>query len=580
MKVLRFVPWIAGILAAYSAGAEVVSIHADFTDGDGVTLPDQYPGAPGDGWLEDWNVFSDASTAGVYDTSPLNGGGNYLSFTENNTGTATTFAYLSRLIDPEAVVIDKSYQPHRMRADIRLDTPTNANVNMVFFNSYEANSNIGLGASNGFEIRTLVADGVWQWTVRDLNARIPTGIIPEQGTVYTIEVTIYPSNVETVYDATITDGVNTFTATNLQYRYIGDATDPLRAMDNICFGLRDGPEAGQASISLDNISVSYDVVAPPPPPPTDCDNPAAPQLASIVAASATQVDVEIRSLSNLVHTVETATSLEPENWTAEPSFVGTGEPVVFSYDASSGIPAFVRYNVDLVDGGPDALIEMEDLPRTASAPATVVTGEAAPERIAAIHLRFDETGTNVINEGTIGDAVMLDATGLPADFHTADAGGVSGAAGDRAFDANGSVGPVQQVTQFTGVDLGVFDRFTISGWFYKDSGVSLPMGDSFENVMRYEFSGSNRLTLHGSGFSQGNYPQTGSLDIKMNGVSHHSGPLFATQDEWVFFAVTYDGAPTSNAARVNWYVGDADPTNAIVGAATTLDADPFVIAVG
>ena len=186
MKMSCFVPVVIGVLAASFAGAEVISIRADFTDGNGTSLPDQYEGTAGDGWLEPWNVFGDPSIGGVINASPLNGGGNYLSFTEDNTDTETSFAYLSRLIDQEAIILDQAYQPYTMRADIRLDTPTNSNVNVVFFNSYEADSNIGLGASNGFEIRTLVADGMWQWTFRDLNARVPTGIVPVQGTVYTI----------------------------------------------------------------------------------------------------------------------------------------------------------------------------------------------------------------------------------------------------------------------------------------------------------------------------------------------------------------------------------------------------------
>jgi PEP-CTERM putative exosortase interaction domain len=73
------------------------SIVANFTDGNGNTLVDQYLGVPGLGWTTAWatnisgsnNLAPDGFRGTVTNVNPLNGGGNYLSSTlTTGTGTA------------------------------------------------------------------------------------------------------------------------------------------------------------------------------------------------------------------------------------------------------------------------------------------------------------------------------------------------------------------------------------------------------------------------------------------------------------------------------------------------------------
>ncbi|TWT66932.1 hypothetical protein Pla123a_43610 [Posidoniimonas polymericola] len=184
----------------------------------------------------------------------------------------------------------------------------------------------------------------------------------------------------------------------------------------------------------------------------------------------------------------------------------------------------------------------------------------------AVNLKFDETGFTAGNSGTLADATMLNSNGFPSDLHTASALGVSGLVGDRAFDARGNFGSVGPVTQAS-YDLGTFSQFTITGWLNRDSdALALGADQAYQNLMRFEKDSVNRITLQGYG---GNGATVGDLQLRIGsatGSSFFSPSSYQSPDEWVFFAVTFDGTPGTNVERAKWYVADTATT--VVSAGT------------
>jgi hypothetical protein len=255
MKKLRNL-LVAGTVVVAITGTAHATIMAGFDGGNGSTLPDQYEGTAGAGWTGPWVHTLDtvpdnssSSSATVLNTSQLNGGGNYLSLTTDNDN-APNFGVLQRGIDQGgSVPLD---QVHTISLDIRLDTPVNNNVSVVVWNSYNA---AGLGSPNGFEIRAFNNGGM-QWTFRDLNSRVNTGIALVQDTVYHLELTVDPTS--NSYTGSITDGTTIYTTPGpFQFRYQTEsATLPARQMDTLAFGLRDNSGGGPTTtVSIDNIQI-------------------------------------------------------------------------------------------------------------------------------------------------------------------------------------------------------------------------------------------------------------------------------------------------------------------------------------
>jgi len=81
---------VAGVLLASAFVNLNAQIVANFSDGTGSSLPDQYVGAAGDGWARSWYSLTSSgniSISGALDDSkPLNDGGKYLQVTTSQTG--------------------------------------------------------------------------------------------------------------------------------------------------------------------------------------------------------------------------------------------------------------------------------------------------------------------------------------------------------------------------------------------------------------------------------------------------------------------------------------------------------------
>jgi hypothetical protein len=159
-----------------------------------------------------------------------------------------------------------------------------------------------------------------------------------------------------------------------------------------------------------------------------------------------------------------------------------------------------------------------------------------------LEYKFNETGTTVTDSGSsLTDAVMHNSANTLTDLHTADQGGVSGLAGDRAFDNTASVstggngGSVEQLADNDAFDL--FTSFTIQTWV-KDTSL-VTNGRLVENA-----GGSNnpyRVSTAG----------TGAMSLTVDGSTATSANNLREVGNWVFFALSWD----TTDGTVNFYKG-------------------------
>lgn len=147
----------------------------------------------------------------------------------------------------------------------------------------------------------------------------------------------------------------------------------------------------------------------------------------------------------------------------------------------------------------------------------------------------------------------------------ANGSGVSGLATDRALNntaanamggtANSSGGRATHAADFNAID-GLL-KFTISGWFKTDS--TTPLGGNA--ILFANRSGVSGVDLHGD-------PNTpGNLILAVDNGSNSSAGFGATQ-QWVNFAITYDGTILQPGPNVFFYAGTASSPLTLVGSGT------------
>lgn len=194
-----------------------------------------------------------------------------------------------------------------------------------------------------------------------------------------------------------------------------------------------------------------------------------------------------------------------------------------------------------------------------------------------LEYRFNETGNVANNTGTSVAAPQLtlqNSTGVPTDLHTVSGGGVSGLSGDSAFDNSASVGmgdpgPGGRAlhTQVNGTTASDYDSvdalssFTISGWFNTGTVVN----NNARFAENRDASNNGWLLYAGA---------AGRLYMQIDGVAAVQAPSasWSETNQWVFFAVSYDGSLTSN--NLQFYKGTTSSPVAAVGSALTLNAGP------
>lgn len=207
----------AGILLAMTglAGAQAT---ANYIDGDGATLVDQFPGIAGQGWGTAWITAVGATatsgatlTGSVLSATPMNSGGNYLSATLTASGSAGGQGVVARNYDNFGNL--KVNAPHTIKFDLRLDTEI---TNLNYFQAYDRPAGGSDFANTGaWLIRARSADGVapltWAYYdgLKDGGAFdgtrfVESGVALVSGTTYHFEINIDPALLE--YTVSINGG--------------------------------------------------------------------------------------------------------------------------------------------------------------------------------------------------------------------------------------------------------------------------------------------------------------------------------------------------------------------------------------
>ncbi len=195
-----------------------------------------------------------------------------------------------------------------------------------------------------------------------------------------------------------------------------------------------------------------------------------------------------------------------------------------------------------------------------------------------LYYDFDETGTTAASQGTDTTAVTLrNDAGAATDLHSAEARGVSGAAGDRSFQNtvpsdHGSVASAatnsSRADQADNNAIDALTSFTVSGWVKTENWSTLS-GKTPRLVFNHDGS-NNGFNVQFLSGSQGDLRlEVDSLTTPtpVDATSGTTG-LYSAKNTWIFFAVRYDGTQTSG--NVDFYRGfrnDAEAAAAGVGTA-------------
>lgn len=184
-------------------------------------------------------------------------------------------------------------------------------------------------------------------------------------------------------------------------------------------------------------------------------------------------------------------------------------------------------------------------------------------------------GSTVQSNGYLSTpATLQNGAGTPTDLHSADTLGVSGRAGDRAFDnrATSSMGAtgggkavVADRTWFR--DL---QAFTIAGWFKTDGAQTIGNGATLMS----QVDGNGGWSLASTTFGK----LTLTVDAGGSVKTATSSTAFTLQNAWQFFAVTFDARPSGN--EVKFYVGSeaTDVTTAGAGSISSSNSSDTVAA--
>lgn len=178
-------------------------ILARFTDGDGASAPDAFPGASGQGWQDGWRPipinYQDKFSVEVSKENPFPDASHYLKV--RTKGNQMAFA-LSRLINPESI---NTAKPHVITFKVRLDSAEAASGQFGFRiqGKQESVSTYAPSTSIWF---LAVQNGRWFVVGKDAGKAVWSGspfrITPE--TIYSCEVRVNPET--GTYTAKLSDG--------------------------------------------------------------------------------------------------------------------------------------------------------------------------------------------------------------------------------------------------------------------------------------------------------------------------------------------------------------------------------------
>lgn len=159
--------------------------------------------------------------------------------------------------------------------------------------------------------------------------------------------------------------------------------------------------------------------------------------------------------------------------------------------------------------------------------------------------------------GTTTSLNLYNSAGTLTNLHGAAGSGVSGNAGDLAFDnsastgmGSGGTGGRAQSGNISAINS--LQSFTLTGWF--KTGSTTAIGNNAFLINNQSGTTDGFRLYSGS---------TGALALNVNGVAVASSgtSTYAATEAWVFFAVTYDGTLSSN--NVKFYIGNTSTATSL-----------------
>ncbi len=259
-----------------SPPAAADAVIATFTDGEGFTGPQQFPGTAGDGWSSGWVNSAGASGTGPV-VNPLDNTGPYLKVTRSLATSEQHGIYRqwSSVIRP----VDAFF---RLTFDVRLDSDSavfnSAGDNLTIAGSTAAGA--GTSVNSTFFIRAFgAASGSLEpreWGVfngqpgvantYDPNLLRPTGMLIQPGTTYHFTIDVYAATgsgttagkTHGTYDVSISDGASTVKVTGSGFR-----ANTFQAGNFLSFTTQQSLATDNLAFSLDSIRIDPLQLAPP-----------------------------------------------------------------------------------------------------------------------------------------------------------------------------------------------------------------------------------------------------------------------------------------------------------------------------
>lgn len=282
-RILRLAAWMAATALAGVPVVQAEVIVANFTEGNGSTFVDQYPGIPGDGWTFQWvaqtafpsNVGFTGGTPTVVNTVPLNGGGNYLSVSAQRIeGAGLAGLDVVRSYDTYGDI--SLTTDHRIEMDYRFDGASGFEGDNI--------SVFAAGTANPFP-QADSAINTWSWLIRaygtttgtaaantwavydglqddgafDVDKFVDTALGLIAGDVYHFIIDVQPAL--RTWDVTI---INTATSESFSTTGLGFNTSLFQTQRilHAAAEIGDGTAGDSLAFSLDSILISVPVPEP------------------------------------------------------------------------------------------------------------------------------------------------------------------------------------------------------------------------------------------------------------------------------------------------------------------------------
>lgn len=257
------------LLGLASVSAHAVTITEDFnsytaseTPVTGLTSAPGF-GSASNGWLTGWRSASSTTpaSASILNSSPLNGGGNYLSGTLTSNSTTGT---------PDGIALTKAYDvtgnslASASALYYNFDFRTDALPSSMRFDIFD-NRTRGSGADGSNTSWHMRAAGGF-WYVLNGGSVVATNLAATTGVTYSISVVSDPTN--STWSYTIDNGTTSVSGSGLGFRNASFGTDSTSgSVGGRWFGVSAAEitdlSAQSGTFSIDNISISTTPIPEP-----------------------------------------------------------------------------------------------------------------------------------------------------------------------------------------------------------------------------------------------------------------------------------------------------------------------------